>query len=158
MSDTNFGVAYGQCTKCLILFDCGCMRAKQQRAYIGGDPVAMQLCPMCYKLHYRALSVCSYCGRACFATRDHVVPRLRGGQLTLDACRECNKAKGSRSLAEWLKILPVDAPQRGHIARIFQLYPEVVGDKTGSTKKKTGNGPINSVGPLTANSFQFGLK
>jgi hypothetical protein len=112
------------------------VHARQAAARIRrGDPVATQLCPLCYKFHHRARSVCSYCGRSCFATRDHVVPRLRGGQLTLDACRVCNEAKGSMSLAEWLETLPADAPQREGIAEIFRMFPDVSGDRTGSMKK-----------------------
>jgi hypothetical protein len=136
MSDTIFGMAYGQCTQCCCLFDRGCMLAKQRRAFAGGDLAATHLCPWCYKLTYRARSACSYCGRPCFATKDHVVPRHRGGQMTLDACRECNTAKGSLSLAEWLKTLPADAPQHERAAEIFRVYPEVGGDQTRSMKKK----------------------
>lgn len=50
---------------------------------------------------------CSYCGDTDGPFEfDHILPRARGGtseasNLTL-ACRPCNAAKGSRTLAEWI--------------------------------------------------------
>ncbi len=54
---------------------------------------------------------CQYCGRhrsalrgRQFLTRDHIVPRARGGQNgwgnVVTACSPCNNRKGDRSLAE----------------------------------------------------------
>lgn len=47
---------------------------------------------------------CVYCGRRA-DTRDHVVPRSRGGANTADnlvaACKRCNNAKGDKLLQEW---------------------------------------------------------
>lgn len=56
---------------------------------------------------------CPYCeepmtlhGRRSKATKDHVVPRIRGGKLTtrnrLIVCAGCNGDKSSRTLEEWL--------------------------------------------------------
>lgn len=37
------------------------------------------------------------------ATRDHVIPKAhKGGRVTIPACRECNAAKGTMSLPEFL--------------------------------------------------------
>ena len=37
------------------------------------------------------------------ATRDHIVPRLlAGGLITVPCCLECNRAKGTQSLPEFL--------------------------------------------------------
>jgi hypothetical protein len=57
---------------------------------------------------------CAYCGRQMRrrkgpspaltgATRDHVIPRAHnGGFVTVPSCRECNQAKGSLGLPEFL--------------------------------------------------------
>jgi 5-methylcytosine-specific restriction endonuclease McrA len=50
---------------------------------------------------------CHYCGSTSDLTRDHIVPRSRGGSLEPDnivyACRSCNSAKGDRTPEEWLR-------------------------------------------------------
>lgn len=50
---------------------------------------------------------CCYCGAVCALSRDHLVPRLRGGADEADnlvwACRPCNSAKGARDLLEWFQ-------------------------------------------------------
>ena len=55
---------------------------------------------------------CAYCGSALSTektakpkhrfTKDHVVPRSSGGDLTIPSCFSCNKAKGNRSSADFL--------------------------------------------------------
>lgn len=55
---------------------------------------------------------CAYCGRKLewdrnapgksFATSDHVVAKCHGGSLTIPSCGPCNKAKGTRSAADFL--------------------------------------------------------
>jgi hypothetical protein len=54
---------------------------------------------------------CVWCGRA-FAplvppTRDHLVPRAKGGPSWLEnevpACRRCNAERGHRGVVEWLE-------------------------------------------------------
>jgi len=48
---------------------------------------------------------CVYCGDADNLTIDHVRPRSKGGETTaancVTACRQCNHAKGSMSLADF---------------------------------------------------------
>ena len=54
---------------------------------------------------------CLWCGRALGglvpATRDHVVPRVKGGpswpQNEVAACARCNRARGHTSPADWLE-------------------------------------------------------
>lgn len=50
---------------------------------------------------------CHYCGSDTDLTRDHVVPRSRGGsndpENIVYACRSCNAAKGNRTPEEWLR-------------------------------------------------------
>lgn len=54
----------------------------------------------------RAKHECHYCGRATRLTKDHVIPRSRGGTDAeaniVFACRNCNSAKGDRTPEEWL--------------------------------------------------------
>jgi 5-methylcytosine-specific restriction endonuclease McrA len=54
----------------------------------------------------RGERVCSYCGSEDDLTRDHVMPRSRGGlndeSNKVWACRSCNSAKGNRTPEEWL--------------------------------------------------------
>lgn len=49
---------------------------------------------------------CHYCGSENELTRDHVMPRSRGGtddaSNIVFACRSCNSAKGNRTPEEWL--------------------------------------------------------
>lgn len=54
---------------------------------------------------------CVWCGRALGglvpATREHLVPRARGGPSWLEnevpACRRCNAERGHRGVVEWLE-------------------------------------------------------
>lgn len=48
---------------------------------------------------------CVYCGTERDITKDHVLPKSRGGQRKGNlvwACRNCNSAKGDRTPQEWL--------------------------------------------------------
>ncbi len=56
---------------------------------------------------------CAYCGkkldwamngpgRTPQATRDHVIPKSHGGGITIPSCAGCNRAKATRSAAEFL--------------------------------------------------------
>ena len=48
---------------------------------------------------------CAYCGKACAATIDHVVPIARGGRdepdNVLPACGSCNSSKSNWLISEW---------------------------------------------------------
>ncbi len=50
-------------------------------------------------------NACVYCGSDRELTLDHVVPKSKGGPTTasncVTACRKCNHAKGSMSLADF---------------------------------------------------------
>ena len=50
--------------------------------------------------------VCAYCGAGGELSRDHVVPRSRGGPDNATnivmACRPCNSSKGGMLASEWL--------------------------------------------------------
>lgn len=39
------------------------------------------------------------------ATRDHTVPRVRGGTTTVWACRQCNQLKADRTPQEWAAFM-----------------------------------------------------
>ena len=50
--------------------------------------------------------VCTYCGATHDITKDHVIPKSRGGDRGVGnkvwACRNCNSSKGARTPEEWL--------------------------------------------------------
>ena len=53
---------------------------------------------------------CTYCGSQDNLTLDHIVPRCRGGARwdadnVTTACRSCNQAKGSMSLADFSNLI-----------------------------------------------------
>ena len=53
---------------------------------------------------------CTYCGSQENLTLDHIVPRCRGGARwdadnVTTACRACNQAKGSMSLADFSNLI-----------------------------------------------------
>lgn len=79
---------------------------------------------------------CQYCGRACTyrqATRDHVVPRARGGETTFSntvlACPGCNTKKADKSCDEAgmrpMKVpaVPKELPE-AHLLVKGELPPE----------------------------------
>jgi hypothetical protein len=61
---------------------------------------------------------CAYCGGPGPLTKDHVIPKSRGGtdawENLLPACRPCNKAKGNRTPEECgvLPRVPIQPPER----------------------------------------------
>ena len=74
---------------------------------------------------------CVWCGRQLWRrdlTREHVVPRSRGGHMTAEnalvACRPCNKRRGSRPVDAYVRELlregaDVDLPRlREALARL----------------------------------------
>ena len=50
--------------------------------------------------------ICVYCGRTGANTRDHIIPRSKGGtdapENIVECCQECNSAKCDRELADFL--------------------------------------------------------
>ena len=57
-------------------------------------------------------SACVWCGRELWVrdlTREHVVPRSRGGPMTAEnavvACRACNKRRGSKPVDAYVREL-----------------------------------------------------
>ena len=51
--------------------------------------------------------ICCYCGRKLLMSKEHVVPRLVGGTLTIKACEACNKKRGHSGtyppFVKWVK-------------------------------------------------------
>ncbi len=72
---------------------------------------------------------CPYCGvdldgsDGIFSTKDHIVPRSRGGgnraSNLVKACPRCNGDKGNKTLLEWLWILERDGNARARWIRRF---------------------------------------
>lgn len=52
------------------------------------------------------LPPCSYCGGRGAITRDHVIPKCRGGRVTVPACHGCNGSKGSEDMEPWFRRQP----------------------------------------------------
>jgi len=80
-----------------------------------------------YNIYLRDGFACQYCGGAFQArdlTFDHVVPRCRGGQTTWEniatACSDCNRRKGSLSLADCGLTL-ARMPERPSAAELLRL-------------------------------------
>ena len=62
------------------------------------------------EIFYRDGRKCTYCGSTENLTLDHIIPRCRGGARwdsdnVTTACRSCNQAKGSMSLADFSQLL-----------------------------------------------------
>ena len=60
-------------------------------------------------------SACVWCGRELWLrdlTREHVIPRSRGGHMTAEnavvACRACNKRRGSKPVDAYVRELQRD--------------------------------------------------
>lgn len=55
---------------------------------------------------------CTYCKRelvpytATHPTRDHVMPKSRGGKNTVWCCAQCNHLKGDMLPQEWERVQP----------------------------------------------------
>ena len=47
---------------------------------------------------------CVYCGDQA-TTKDHTVPRSRGGRKTVPCCRPCNSVKGDMDYDDWMLIV-----------------------------------------------------
>lgn len=75
-------------------------------------------------------TACPYCGTAMSSahhtrmpTRDHLLPRCRGGTLDegnkVICCRWCNQGKGDRTIHEWLAHLIRTRDWRAQIVADF---------------------------------------
>jgi hypothetical protein len=63
-----------------------------------------------WKVYERAGYKCEYCGaKGVPLTYDHLLAQAYGGTTTIEngvsACRPCNKAKGHKTLAEWVEYM-----------------------------------------------------
>lgn len=92
--------------------------------------------------------VCAYCAKPGELSRDHVVPRSRGGPdhagNIVMACRLCNSAKGDRLASEWLgercpqRVLLIEAQVNAKLKAVYKrrskpeepsrLYAFTIGD------------------------------
>jgi hypothetical protein len=84
---------------------------------------------------------CAYCGDPMAApTRDHIRPRSKGGRFNQPgnkafACMPCNKAKGSRTLRQWLRRLEMAGDPRAVFVRAISETPG-----TDPSESATGSG------------------
>lgn len=70
---------------------------------------------------------CAYCcGNWRKLTKDHIVPRSKGGNLILLVCSWCNNHKANMLLGEWLNSLPPNFPQHIYVARLLRMTLEEI--------------------------------
>ena len=59
--------------------------------------------------------ICAYCGNSRKLTKDHVIPKSKGGQSNplniVDVCSWCNQSKAELFLDAWIKTLSSREPQ-----------------------------------------------
>jgi len=67
-------------------------------------------------------------------TRDHVIPKSKGGKLSKDnkvyACKKCNRNKGDLSIEEWierLKVLKCTPKTKKMFNKKFLILPILYG-------------------------------
>jgi len=99
-----------------------CARAlkKRERKIVDQVFCAVPRKPRC---ETREIARCCYCDSLCVPTKDHVIPKCRGGRFTMKTCSACNTSKGSLSLVEWLARLPEDSPQHIFVNRCLVAHP-----------------------------------
>ena len=89
---------------------------------------------------------CVWCGRALGglvpATREHLVPRVKGGPSWLEnevaACRRCNRERGHRTVAEWLEECERRgwAAERATVVRALESLQRAIGDRGGQRRAR----------------------
>lgn len=90
---------------------------------------------------------CVWCGRA-FAplvppTRDHLVPRAKGGPSWLEnevpACRRCNAERGHRGVVEWLEECEGRGwhPDEDAVARALTALAAAIAERGGQRRART---------------------
>lgn len=66
------------------------------------------------------------------ATREHLLPRSRGGGLIIVVCWDCNRSKADTALDAWLAVLRFrDDPRAYHVERWMQENWQVVEELRG---------------------------
>ncbi len=53
----------------------------------------------------RNRTLCVYCGSHQLIEKEHVLPKSRGGETTVPACRKCNRSKSNKAPMEWFMFL-----------------------------------------------------
>jgi 5-methylcytosine-specific restriction endonuclease McrA len=78
------------------------------------------------KGHERLISFCVYCGVALTPetyTRDHVIPRARGGSSAKEnlapCCKDCNNSKGPLTASEYLAVRGDNKARKAMIAKVL---------------------------------------
>ncbi|GIG34903.1 HNH endonuclease [Cellulomonas pakistanensis] len=89
---------------------------------------------------------CVWCGRAFGPlvppTRDHLVPRVKGGPSWLEnevpACRRCNAERGHRGVVEWLEECGRRGwdPDAGAVERALDALEEAIAERGGQRRAR----------------------
>ncbi len=90
---------------------------------------------------------CVWCGRAFTdlvrPTRDHLVPRARGGPSWLEnevpACRRCNAERGHRGVVDWLEECERRGwtPDVGAVLRSLDALEHAITERGGQRRART---------------------
>lgn len=71
----------------------------------------------------KSFPMCPYCGKREGRTRDHIIPKSRGGRglpnNTVLTCSTCNGDKAARTLAEWIDVLRQHGDGRANLVEQF---------------------------------------
>jgi 5-methylcytosine-specific restriction endonuclease McrA len=111
-----------ECEQCGSFFDIASIQKSRLKLF---EAYGRRVCTHCINQNRRAYSrgYCAYCGVYKNLTKDHIIPRSRGGADIKDnitmVCSRCNSAKGNKTLEEWLDSLPADAPQVVYLRSIL---------------------------------------
>ncbi len=112
---------------------CDCKRQCYRGGYMR-TPSAPQAEPPVSTLEQWNGALCPYCAKVMHTehmhmkpSRDHIVPRGRGGpntsaNLTI-ACTRCNHNKGDKTLLEWqFELALKNDPRMAHVAAFLQAH------------------------------------
>jgi hypothetical protein len=89
---------------------------------------------------------CIWCGRAfddrTRPTREHVVPRVKGGPSWLEneveACRRCNGERGHRGVVEWLEECERRgwSPDAARLLAVLESLTAAIADRGGQRRAR----------------------
>ncbi|MFP3714216.1 HNH endonuclease [Puerhibacterium sp. TATVAM-FAB25] len=90
---------------------------------------------------------CVWCGRAfgplVHPTREHLVPRAKGGPSWLEnevpACRRCNAERGHRGVVEWLEECERRGwhPDEAAVVRSLDALDRAIAERGGQRRART---------------------
>lgn len=98
---------------------------------------------------------CAYCGSWSLLTKDHVIPRCKGGKDILFVCQTCNFDKNSYDLKTWLNQLPESAAQHIYAKRFITYSKAEITSYRKLQKQSSSLSPFKTVPKFVAPSGDF---